>query len=186
MDKSSSFKNIRVERIKILMERERILQKDLAYELEMESQNFSRCMRSGKISEEICGKIVKIFPEYRIEWLLGDSNFMLRSDNATIQNLDSVLNKGGIKKLRSGNFVVYDIDYLLENLAREISMLYQAKSNLNKPVLDAGKLRRMFVDYKPCEECTNPDAYGMICVKCGACGRKFDDKGNLIYAQKNY
>lgn len=42
--------------------------------------------------------------------------------------------KDGIKKLRSGNFVVYDIDYLLENLAREISMLYQAKSNFNNPI----------------------------------------------------
>ena len=34
--------------------------------------------------------------------------------------------------------------------------------------------------YAPCEECANPDTYGTICVKCGACGRKFDDKGVLI------
>lgn len=40
--------------------------------------------------------------------------------------------KDGIKKLRSRNFVVYDIDYLLENLAREISILYQAKRNFDK------------------------------------------------------
>lgn len=63
-----------------------------------------------------------------------NSNIMLKSDNATIQNLDSVLNKGGIKKLILRNFVVYDIDYLLENLAREISMLYQAKNDFNNPI----------------------------------------------------
>lgn len=88
--------------------------------------------------------------------------------------------KDGLKKFRSGNFVVYDIDFLLENLAREIFMLYQAKSDFDKPLLDVGKIRRMFVDYAPCEKCTNPDTYGEICVKCGACGRKFDDKGVLI------
>lgn len=42
--------------------------------------------------------------------------------------------KNGMKKFRSGNFVVYDIDYLLENLAREISMLYQAKRDFNNPI----------------------------------------------------
>lgn len=86
----------------------------------------------------------------------------------------------GMKKFRSGNFVVYDIDYLLKNLAREIFMLYQAVRDFNKPAFDFDKIRRMFVDYAPCEKCTNPDAYGTICVKCGACGRKFDDKGVLI------
>lgn len=88
--------------------------------------------------------------------------------------------KDGLKKFRLGNFVVYDIDYLLENLAREIFMLYQAKRDFDKPLLDVDKIRRMFVDYAPCEKCTNPNAYGTICVKCGACGRKFDDKGVLI------
>ena len=91
-----------------------------------------------------------------------------------------VIFKEGMKKRRSKNFVVYDIDFLLENLAREIFMLYQAKSDFDKPLLDVDKIRRMFVDYAPCEECTNPDTYGMICTKCGACGRKFDDKGVLI------
>lgn len=88
--------------------------------------------------------------------------------------------RAGMKKFRSGNFVIYDIDYLLKNLAREIFMLYQAVSDFNKPVCNLNKIRRMFVDYAPSEECTNPDTYGEICVKCGACGRKFDDKGVLI------
>ena len=56
----------------------------------------------------------------------------------------------------------------------------RAKSDFDKSLFDFGKIRRMFVDYKPCEGCTNPDTYGEICVKCGACGRKFDDKGVLI------
>lgn len=42
--------------------------------------------------------------------------------------------KDGIKKLRSENFVVYDIDYLFENLAREICMLYQAKNDFNNSI----------------------------------------------------
>lgn len=91
-----------------------------------------------------------------------------------------VIFKKGRKKYRSKNFVIYDIDFLLENLAREIFMLYQAKSDFDKPLLDFDEIRRMFVDYAPCEKCTNPDTYGEICVKCGACGRKFDDKGVLI------
>lgn len=86
----------------------------------------------------------------------------------------------GVKKFRAENYVIYDIDYLLENLAREIFMLYQTKSDFDKPLLDIDEIRRMFLDYAPCEKCTNPDAYGTICVKCGACGRKFDDKGVLI------
>ena len=100
--------------------------------------------------------------------------------NEKYVELKDGLKKFRSKKFRSGNFVVYDINYLLENLAREIFMLYQAKSDFDKPLLDLDEIRRMFVDYAPCEKCTNPDAYGTICVKCGACGRKFDKEGRLI------
>ena len=31
----------------------------------------------------------------------------------------------------------------------------------------------VFADYEPADNCVNPDSYGMICVKCGQCGRKF-------------
>lgn len=86
----------------------------------------------------------------------------------------------GVKKFRAENYVIYDIDYLFENLAREIFMLYQAKNDFGKPLFDVDKIRRMFVDYAPCDKCTNPDTFGEICVKCGACGRKFDDEGVLI------
>lgn len=33
------------------------------------------------------------------------------------------------------------------------------------------------VDYAPSEKCNNTDTFGMICVKCGQCGRKFDERG---------
>lgn len=53
----------------------RFTQEKLAEMLEMEPQNLSRCLCSGKISEKMCRKIAKVFPEYRIEWLLGDDDF---------------------------------------------------------------------------------------------------------------
>lgn len=34
--------------------------------------------------------------------------------------------------------------------------------------------KTMFVDYAPCKNCKNPHTFGMICVKCGQCGRKFE------------
>jgi len=86
------------------MEREGLKQIDLADLIDMEPQNFSRIMRSGKVSEKTCQKIVAAFPEYRVEWLLGYDDFMTKSDwkkdyidrkdsanNAAIQLLDSAL-----------------------------------------------------------------------------------------------
>lgn len=31
------------------------------------------------------------------------------------------------------------------------------------------------IDYRPSNKCKNSNSYGMICVKCGKCGRKFKD-----------
>lgn len=76
MEKSSFSENVRVSRIKTLLKREGLKQKDLAEALEIEPQNLSRCMVSGKISEKMCRNIVECFPEYRIEWLLGDDDSM--------------------------------------------------------------------------------------------------------------
>ena len=33
----------------------------------------------------------------------------------------------------------------------------------------------MFVEYGVSDYCDNYDTYGEICVKCGNCGRKFDE-----------
>ena len=40
----------------------------------------------------------------------------------------------------------------------------------------------MFIDYEVAENCENPDSYGMICVKCGKCGRKFN--GQVLLSEK--
>lgn len=76
MEKSSISENKRVSAIKTILKREKLKQKDLADLLDIEPQNLSRCMITGKISEKMCRKIADIFPEYRIEWLLGDDDFM--------------------------------------------------------------------------------------------------------------
>lgn len=41
----------------------------------------------------------------------------------------------------------------------------------------------MLFDYMPCKECNNTETYGMICVQCGKCGRKFWD-GVLINGEE--
>lgn len=39
----------------------------------------------------------------------------------------------------------------------------------------------IFIDYAVSETCKNlVESYGMICVKCGECGREFDEYGVLI------
>lgn len=101
-------------------------------------------------------------------------------DTSVSEDDNTVKLRKGVKKFRAENYVIYDIDYLLKNLAREITLLYQTSKDFSKAALNIDNIRRLFVDYAPCEECTNPDTYGMICTKCGACGRKFDDKGVLI------
>lgn len=71
MEKSSKINELRVSRIKELIEREGIKQVDLADAIDVEPQNLSRCLRSGKVSEKTCRKIQEHYPDYRIEWLLG-------------------------------------------------------------------------------------------------------------------
>lgn len=93
---------------------------------------------------------------------------------------DTVKLRKGVKKFRAENYVIYDVNFLLENLAREIFLLYQTGKDFSESTLNIDNIHRMFVDYAPCEECTNPYTWGHICGKCGACGRKFDDKGVLI------
>ena len=49
--------------------------------------------------------------------------------------------KDGLKKFRSGNFVVYDINYLLENLAREVYLLMGAIHDDPKSSIDEFRQR---------------------------------------------
>ena len=92
MEKSSIQENKRVLRIKKILEDQNLTQKDLADALNMEPQNFSRFMVSGKVSEKTCRKIIALYPEYRIEWLLGYDDFMTLEEykNTFIQRKDAV------------------------------------------------------------------------------------------------
>ncbi|MBQ0146236.1 MAG: hypothetical protein KBS51_03890 [Lachnospiraceae bacterium] len=38
----------------------------------------------------------------------------------------------------------------------------------------------IFTDYIPCMGCDNIETFGAVCVKCGKCGRRFDEYGNCI------
>ncbi len=88
MEKSSNPESKRVTRIKIILEREHITQKDLADRLvdphdpkkSMEPQNLSRMMKTGKITEKTCQRIIAAFPEYRLDWLMGFDDYMTFED----------------------------------------------------------------------------------------------------------
>ena len=79
--KSSDNFFLRVERIEeIMSDLGYKLRKDFAHDIGMEPQNLSRCMTSGKVTEKTCEKIIKAFPEYRIQWLLGYSDLKTWND----------------------------------------------------------------------------------------------------------
>ena len=104
MEKSSFSENKRAFRIRELLKREGLKQKDLADLLDIEPQNLSRSLVSGNVSEKMCRNIGDLFPKYNVMWLLGDSDFMLTeeirqdfiarshaTDTACLQILDSAL-----------------------------------------------------------------------------------------------
>lgn len=39
--------------------------------------------------------------------------------------------------------------------------------------------KNFFADCYVSDECKNPDSYGIVCVKCGECGRTFTKDGIL-------
>lgn len=71
MEKSSFSGEIRSLRIKELLKEKGLKQKDLAEMLGRDPQNLSRDLVSGTVSDKTCRKIVELFPDYRIEWILG-------------------------------------------------------------------------------------------------------------------
>lgn len=121
MEKSSFPENKRVTRIKKILELEHITQKELADKLinprtgnSMEPQNFSRIMISGKVSENTCEKIVAVYPQYRLEWLLGYDDYMTESDafDGLVKKLDhehddNVITARHLAKLRHIDFQLY-------------------------------------------------------------------------------
>lgn len=80
MEKSSNAENKRVQAVKKLMKREGLRQIDLADALNMEPQNFSRILVTGKVSDKTCRKIHDLYPEYRLEFLLGYDDDMTFED----------------------------------------------------------------------------------------------------------
>lgn len=44
----------------------------------------------------------------------------------------------------------------------------------------AGPLGIVSLDYNVSKRCINDHSYGVICVKCGKCGRKFNNYGFLV------
>lgn len=104
MEKSSLSENVRASRIKELLKDKGLKRKDLAEMIEvrsrdggittMDPQNLSRCLTSGKVSDKLCRKIIEVFPEYNLEWLLGISNEKKKEDvkKEYVRNIDTMNN----------------------------------------------------------------------------------------------
>lgn len=114
MGKSSFSENITVIRIRELLKREGIPQCKLADDIDRDAKHFSRDMCSGKVSEKTCRKIIEVYPDYNLEWLLGISDKMLKKD----------LNREYVKNIDDMNQA---LSAVLEGALREVC----ARENLN-------------------------------------------------------
>lgn len=63
-------------------------------------------------------------------------------DTSVSVDSDTVKLRKGVKKFRAENYVIYDIDFLLNNLAREIFLLYQTGKDFSKPAFSIDNIRR--------------------------------------------
>lgn len=72
---------IRAERVKIILEREKLTQKEFSDAIHRSQQNISNIIRLKEgLTEDNAKEIVKQFPKYRIEWLLGLDDYMTEYD----------------------------------------------------------------------------------------------------------
>ncbi len=121
---------LRVERIEMLMEREGYeLNKHskkgnknsntFADDIDVLPQNLSRSMNRGKITERLCKKIIDRFPEYRIQWLLGYDDIMLKREYDKIYH----------DRKHHTDHALY---LVLDNAVREVC----ARENIEVPTLD--------------------------------------------------
>ena len=79
--KKTEINPIRAERVKELIKRENITQIQLADRIYQSQQNISRIVQNRQpLTEETARLIVQAFPEYRIEWLLGYDEIMMKKD----------------------------------------------------------------------------------------------------------
>lgn len=91
--KKTEINPIRAERVKKLIERERISQVDFANRIFQTQQNVSRILNlKTALTEETARDIVTAFPEYRIEWLLGYDDSMTDYEWAdNVQNMKDLV-----------------------------------------------------------------------------------------------
>ena len=91
--KNTDINPIRAERVKKLIEREKISQVDFASRIFQTQQNVSRILNlKTALTEETARDIVTAFPEYRIEWLLGYDDSMTDYEWAdNVQNMKDLV-----------------------------------------------------------------------------------------------
>lgn len=91
--KKTEINPIRAERVKKLIEREKISQVDFASRIFQTQQNVSRILNlKTALTEETARDIVTAFPEYRIEWLLGYDDSMTDYEWAdNVQNMKDLV-----------------------------------------------------------------------------------------------
>lgn len=71
----------RAERVKKIIEWEKISQTDFADRIHQSQQNVSRIVNlKNALTEETAQEIIKVFPRYRIEWLLGYDDYPTFAD----------------------------------------------------------------------------------------------------------
>ena len=99
--KKTEINPIRAERVKTIIEREKKLdksftQKTFAERIFQTQQNISRIINmDNALTEETAQDIIRAFPDYRIEWLLGYDDLMTHDDWAdNIQNKKDLVANG--------------------------------------------------------------------------------------------
>ena len=79
--KKTEINPIRIDRVKLIMRRENISQKDLAERTFQTQQNISRIMQKKQaLTEENAKLINKAFPQYRLAWILGIDDDVIKCD----------------------------------------------------------------------------------------------------------
>lgn len=93
--KATEINPIRAERVKTIIDREDINQQKLAELIFQTQQNVSRIIQKRQpLTEETARAIIRAFPAYRLQWLLGYDDIMLQDDykRAYIDRLDAANN----------------------------------------------------------------------------------------------
>lgn len=106
---------IRAERLKVLIDREKLTQQEFAGKLFQSQQNISRIINlKTPLTESTAQDIIKLFPEYRLSWLLGIDDYMTESDafDGLVKKLDhehddNIVTARHLAKLRHIDFQLY-------------------------------------------------------------------------------